>query len=84
LTRELVAVAREAIAGSERLADGLTDARQAIAVVRGRTVEWRDEIVFWVHVAATAITLIGLWGGLGQLCLIGWGRRRFDRRATRG
>ena len=75
LARELGALAREAIAGSELLAEGLAAARQEIVVVRGRTVEWRDEVVYWIYVAATANTLVWLWGGLGQLCLIGWGRR---------
>jgi len=78
LARELGALAREAIAGSELLAEGLAAARQEIAVVRGRTVEWRDQFVFWIYMAATANTLVWLWGSLGQLCLIGWGRRRFD------
>ena len=78
LARELGALAREAIAGSELLAEGLAATREEIVVVRGRTVEWRDEVVFWMYVAATANTLAWLWGGLGQLCLIGWGRQRFD------
>jgi predicted nuclease with TOPRIM domain len=78
LTRELAELAREAIAGSELLAEGLTAARQEIAVVRAWTVEWRDEVVSWIYVAAIANTLVWLWCGLGQLCLIGWGRRRFD------
>jgi len=73
LTRELVTLTREATAGSERLAEGLAAARQEIAVVRGRSAEWRDEVVSWIYVAAIASTLVWLWGGLGQLCLIGWG-----------
>jgi hypothetical protein len=81
LTRELVALAREAVAGSERLAAGLAASRRAIAVIRGRTAEWRDEIVFRVYVAAATNTLVWSWGGLGQLCLIGWGRRRISSRA---
>ncbi len=84
LTRELVTLAREAAAGSERLAEGLADTRQEIVVIRRRTAEFRDEVVFWIYMAATANTLIWLWGGLGQLCLIGWGRRRFDARAGGG
>lgn len=78
LTRELVTLAREAAAGSERLGEGLAAARQEIAFVRGRTGEWRDEVISWIYLAATASTLVGLWGGLGQLCLLGWGRRRLD------
>jgi chromosome segregation ATPase len=84
LTRELVTLAREVAAGSERLAEGLAAARQEIMDVRRRTAEWRDEVVFWIYVAAIANTLLWLWGGLGQLCMIGWGRRRFDSRAARG
>ena len=49
---------------------------------RERAAEWRDEVVFWVYVAATANTLVWAWGGLGQLCLIGWGRRQIDGRAA--
>jgi len=79
LTRELVILAREAAAGSEQLADGLADARRAIAAAREQTAEWRDRVVFWVYAAALANTLVWLWIGLGQLCLIGWGRRRFAK-----
>jgi len=77
LARQIGELAREAIAGSELLAEGLAAARQEIVVVRGRMVEWRNKVVFWIYVTATANTLVWLWGGLGQLCLIGWGRRRF-------
>jgi len=78
LARELGELAREAIAGSELLAEGLAAARQEITVVRGKMFEWRDAVVFWLYIAATANTLVWMWGGLGQLCLIGWGRRRFE------
>ena len=64
--------------GAEIVGQKCASARQGIVVVRGRTVEWRDEVVYWIYVAGTANTLVWLWGGLGQLCLIGWGRRRFD------
>jgi hypothetical protein len=75
LTRELVELAREAAAGSERLAAGLADARREIAAARERVGQWRDRVVFWVRLAAVVHTLVWLWIGLGQLCLIGWGRR---------
>jgi hypothetical protein len=80
LTRELVALAREAVAGSERLADGVAAARRELADARLGTAEWRDRVVFWVYAAAAANTLLGLWVALGQLCLIGWGRRRLSKR----
>jgi predicted nuclease with TOPRIM domain len=76
LTRELVELARKAIAGSELLADGLTAARQEVAIVRAGTAARRNEFVSWVYLAATASTVFWLWCGLGQTCLIGWGRRQ--------
>lgn len=79
LIGELITLAREAVAGSERLSEGLAAARQEIANVRTRAAEWRDKLVFWVRLTAGANTLVWLWGGLGQLCLIGWGRRRIGR-----
>jgi chromosome segregation ATPase len=80
ITRELIELAREAAAGSERLAQGLADARREVAVARERLAEWQNRVVFWVRVAAVAHTLIWLWIGLGQVSLIGWGRRQFARR----
>jgi hypothetical protein len=77
LTRELVEMAREAAAGSQRLADGLADARREITAARERLDDWRARVAFWVRVVAVAHTLMWLWIGLGQICLIGWGRRRF-------
>jgi hypothetical protein len=80
VTRELIELAREAAAGSERLAEGLADSRREVAVARERVAQWRNRVVFWVRVAAVAHTLFWLWVGLGQLALIGWGRRQFARR----
>jgi hypothetical protein len=84
LTRELVELAREAAAGSERLAEGLADARREVAAARVRLDERRKRVVFWVYVAAVAHTLVWSWIGLGQLCLIGWGRRKFGKRVPGG
>jgi septal ring factor EnvC (AmiA/AmiB activator) len=82
IVRELVELAREAAAGSERLAEGLAVARGEIATAREKVAEWRGEIVFWVYAAAAANTLVWVWVGLGQLSLVGWGRRRFARPVT--
>src|SRR5262249_16830632 len=76
----LVALAREAAASSERLAEGLADARREIDAARVWAAEWQGRVVFWVYASATAHTLVWLWVGLGQLCLIGWGRRRISSR----
>lgn len=75
LVRELVDLIREALAGSERLASGLADARHEIAAARDWTAESRARVVFWVYASAAVHTLMWVWVGLGQLCLIGWGRR---------
>lgn len=75
LTRGIVALAAKALAGSELLAEGLTSAREAIAAARTQTTELKDSLIRWTYIAATASTVFWLWGGLGQLCLIGWGRR---------
>jgi hypothetical protein len=80
LTRELVELARQAAAGSEWLAEGLANVRREVTAARQRVDGWRDKLVFWVYVAAAANTLVWLWIGAGQLCLIGWGRRRFAGR----
>jgi hypothetical protein len=76
LARGLLELARMAAAGSERLAEGLDGARREVAIARTRIAVGRGRLVFWVRVAAVAHTLVWLWVGLGQLCLIGWGWRR--------
>ena len=81
-TRHAVTLAREAIAGSERLAEGLAAARQEVDVLRRKTAEWRAALRSWFTIAATAITLLWMWVGLGQLCLFGWGWRKLAGRTT--
>jgi len=79
LARALLALAGEVAAGSERLAEGLAGARREVAAAREGTAAWRDKVVFWAYVAAAALSLVAAWAGLGQLCLIRWGHRRFTR-----
>src|SRR4051794_16499884 len=43
LTRALGELAREAAAGSERLAEGLADARREVAEGRAKAGDWRGE-----------------------------------------
>lgn len=83
LTRELLELAREVVAASDRLAEGLAGARREVAGARERLGAWRDRVVFWVRLAAVGHALVWLWVGLGQLCLIGWGRRRYARRVPK-
>jgi hypothetical protein len=80
LARATAELSREAAAGSDRLAEGLADARREMGVARKRVGEWRSRLVALLRVAAVANSLIWLWIGLGQLCLVGWGRRRFTNR----
>ncbi len=75
VTQQLVALARAAVAGSDLLAEGLAAARQELAAARARAAEYRDAAVVRVYAAAAANTLFWSWGGLGQVCLIAWGRR---------
>jgi hypothetical protein len=81
LTQELVKLTREAIAGSDLLAEGVAAVRQQIPVAREWTAEYQNKVVVRVYSAAVAHMLAWLWGGLGQLCLIGWGLRRISNRA---
>jgi hypothetical protein len=78
LTRELFTLVREAVAGSAQLAEGVAAARGEIAAARGRAAWLRERVVFWVYASASAHMLVWLWIGLGQLCLIGWGRQRIS------
>ena len=80
LTREVAELAVTAAAGSERLAEGLAASRREVAEARVWVGETRDDFVHWAYVGALAHTLLWMWVGLGQLCLIGWGRRRIASR----
>jgi hypothetical protein len=76
LSREVAELAREAIARYELLIEGLTATLQEIETLRERTFHWHDKVVHWIYLGATANTLAWLWIGVGQLGLLGWGRRR--------
>lgn len=72
----ILTYAGKAVEGSKLLADGLAVARREAVAARTRTTEIRNDIIFRVYAVAIAITLLAVWGGLGQLCLMGYGRRR--------
>jgi hypothetical protein len=80
LARGLAELARESAAASEQLAEGLVDVRRELVVASERVSGWRSWFVSRVRVVAVAHTLVWLWLGLGQLCLIGWGTRRAESR----
>lgn len=80
--RELLEIALTAAAGSEQLAAGVADARRETTAARERLGECRAGVVFWIRAAAVAHAVVWVWLGLGQLCLIGWGRRQFRGRIS--
>lgn len=84
LSRGLVKLARDAVAGSDLLAEGLATARSEVAVARTKSAELRREVVARIYAAAVANSGFWLWGGVGQLCLIGWGRKRFAAETNTG
>jgi hypothetical protein len=80
--RELLELSLLAAAGSERLAEGLADARREVTVARECVGLYRDQFRLWLRVTTVGHTLGWVWIGFGQLCLIGWGRRRFASRGS--
>lgn len=82
LTQKLVSLTRDSIASSDLLAEGLAAARMQIPVARKGTTEYRDKVVVRIYAATVAHTFFWLWVALGQLCLIGWGRRRISNRVA--
>lgn len=67
-------LAGKAIEGSKQLANGVATVRREAIAARQRTAECRDVFVVRVYAGALVITFLAVWGGLGQLCLIGHGR----------
>jgi len=76
LRQRLLTLVGKAIVGSDLLAQGLAAARQESATARNRTAEYRAGVAFRVYIGALAMTLVALWGGLGQLCLCRYERNR--------
>jgi methyl-accepting chemotaxis protein len=74
--REVVALADRAAPAIDRLAGGLSDARQQLTDTRGALAAARAKVRAWTVAGPAVATLVLLWIGLGQVCLIGWGRRR--------
>jgi hypothetical protein len=82
LKRELLGLAVVAAAGSERLAEGLADTRREVSDARQQVEACRARVVSWVRLTTLAHTVVWAWIGLGQLCLIGWGRRKSAKRVA--
>lgn len=75
LTNKVLSIAGKALAGTDALATGVSSAREGLLHAREQAVEVQEQAGFWIYLAAAANTILWLWGGLGQLALIGWGRR---------
>jgi predicted nuclease with TOPRIM domain len=75
VTNKVLSIAGKALAGTDALANGVSSAREGLLHAREQTVEVQEQAGFWIYLAAAANTILWLWGGLGQLALIAWGRR---------
>lgn len=58
-----------------QLAEGLSDARTQTVEVKGELTRVREKVQFWSIAGPPIVDAVLLWFGVGQLCLIGWGRR---------
>ncbi|HSQ54344.1 MAG TPA: hypothetical protein VLM40_01255 [Gemmata sp.] len=63
----------------ERLGDSLLNARRLVADLRGELPEVREAATNWKFGAPAIATAVLLWVAIGQISLIGWGRRRVSR-----
>jgi len=64
----------------QRLADGIAKIRQHSVDAREALDHLRREVRFWTTMVAILLTLVLVWFGLGQVCLIGWGWKRLRSR----
>jgi hypothetical protein len=76
LRKTELALVAKVIEGSDLLAQGLAAAREESVAARQQIAEYRDGIVSWISIGATAVMLLALWGGLGQWCLCRYERNR--------
>ncbi|MFO0798455.1 MAG: hypothetical protein U0804_13340 [Gemmataceae bacterium] len=74
--RKLADLAARTRAPLERLAGGIAAVRQHSADARGELEAFRGNVHFWSRAVATAMSVVVVWLGLGQVCLVGWGWKR--------
>lgn len=61
----------------DRLTEGLETVRSQVADVRQESATVALRIRRWIFGIAGVATLLTLWAGIGQVSLVGWGRRQF-------
>lgn len=76
LTRELVAITQQANTATQRLVEALAATRELAQELSQRVTNTHTQVRGWIAVAVPVNTLLWLWLGLGQVCLIAWGLRR--------
>lgn len=77
--RKLTDLIAQASTYLEHIVGGIERIRQYSAHARGELDGLRRGAEFWLVTAATILTALLVWLGLGQLCLAGWGRRHLRR-----
>jgi chromosome segregation ATPase len=82
LVQGVVELTREAVAGIDLLADGLAMARVEISDARAEMTGYRNYTLFRIYAVSAAGALALAWAGLGQLCLLNWGRRQRTSRSS--
>ena len=63
-----------------QVAQGLSELRQQPEELRENVRDAERAVRVWTVTGAVVLTIILIWFGLGQVCLIGWGRRQFTPR----
>ncbi len=79
---ELVAIAEQAQAPIDRMQKGLSELQGSISEVREELPEVREAVRVWKIAGPIVVNVLLFWIALGQLCLIGWGRRRIASQPT--
>lgn len=76
--QKLIDLCTRSRAPLERMAGGIASIRQYSADTRESMESLRREVRFWMRTAAVLMSLVLVWFGLGQVCLIGWGWRQWQ------
>lgn len=77
--QELVRLADDAKTVLDRLGGGMSDVHRATQEIRKELPEVRRAADTWKFIVPAVLTVVLIWVALGQLCLIGWGRRRLRK-----
>jgi transcriptional regulator with XRE-family HTH domain len=66
----------------EQFASRLAEVRQETEGVQEEVARLRREVAFWTVAGPVLLDVLLIWFALGQLCLIGWGRRQVAARPS--